>query len=339
MDEEKRLIYGVAAAEERDNTNEIFDYASSKPYIDAWATDFRAKTDGKSCGNLRAMHNAISAGKLTQLDFDDKKKAVNVCAKVIDAGEWEKVLQGVYTGFSFGGSAIRKWKDDKLNAVRYTLNPNELSLADKPCVPSAIFFEIVKTDGTTEQRQFKNTGGKNIVNEIKKNMDMTQFLELMNNVKEGLTADANTPENLTAAVDNLVNVLTECTGQQKAETAEAVPPTEQPEGAPKKEAEKAVESGCPTEKVDMAAEIKKAFAPLAKSLEGIAGATEAISKVTKSIDDIQKRIEKIENQPAPTKVVKTVSKSGDGAGDPPADSAAAALEEIKKAHNFQTCAY
>lgn len=301
----------MAIAEERDNVNEIFDYATSKPLIAAWSDGFKEKTGGKSCGNLRAMHNAVSAGKLTALHFDDEQRAVAVCAKVIDEGEWQKVLQGVYTGFSFGGRAVKRWRDETLGAMRYTLQPVELSLADKPCVPSAV-FEVVKTDGTTEHRQFKMGG--NLVIKIQKNMDLTQFLELMQNVKEGLAADEATPENLLAAVENLVNVLTECTGSAKT-AAEKEPPA----NPAAKGEEKAVESGCRTEKADLAAEIKKALAPLAQSLEAM-----------------QQRLEKVEKQPAAPKVYKTVPAEQ---SNPPADPAAALLEEIKKAQNLTTSAY
>lgn len=323
-------MYGVAIAEERDNVNEIFDYATSKPYIENWSAAFAAQTGGKSLGNLRAMHQGISAGKVTELNFDDEAKAVHVSALVVDDGEWKKVLAGVYTGFSFGGRAIRRWDDDQLNAVRYTLQPTELSLADKPCVPSAV-FEVVKTDGRVEKRPFKHAGGKDIMIKIEKNMDMTQFLELMNNVKEGLAADEKTPPELLEAVNQLIEVLANCTGG----TAK----TEEEDEAKAGAEEKTVASGCETEKVDLAAEIQKAFAPLAKSLEGVAGVGEAIGKVTKSLDDMQKRIEKIENLPAAPKVFKGVPKTNDGKDEPNADPSAAALEQIKKAHNFETCAY
>lgn len=329
VDEEKRLVYGTAISEEIDNINEIFDYDSSKPYIEAWSEEFREKTDGKSLGNLRAMHEPVSAGKVIELNFSDSEKKVKVCSKVIDDKEWEKVLQGVYTGFSFGGHALKRWKDEKTDAMRYTLMPNELSLADKPCVPSAV-FEIVKVDGTIEQKKFKTTGGQNFMTKVQKNMDMTQFLELMKNVKAGLTEDA--PESLTAAVDQLVNVLTECTGSEKADPEKSA----EPENTEEKE--KTVESGCDAQKVDLAAEIQKVFAPLAKSLEGIAGVGQAVEKVTKSIEDMQSRIAKMESQPQPPKVIKTVTKTDDGKTEK-LDQVVDPVEEIKKAHNFETCAY
>ena len=38
---------------------------------------------------------------------------------------------------------------------RVVIAPREVSLVDRPCVPSATFFEVKKCDGTTENRLFK----------------------------------------------------------------------------------------------------------------------------------------------------------------------------------------
>lgn len=333
VDEEKRLVYGIASAEEIDHMGEIFDYASSKPYIAAWSKDFQEKTGGKSFGNLRAMHQAISAGVLTDLKFDDEKKAVLVCAKVVDEAEWKKVLAGVYTGFSFGGQAVQRWANKEEKGTRYTLDPSELSLADKPCVPSAV-FEIIKTDGSVEKRPFQKKEGGKDMDKIAKNMDMTQFLQLMNNVKEGLAEDEKTPTKLMEAVDNLIAVLTESTGQGGAAGETKEEKAEEPGGSD----EKVVESGCDTEKVDLAAEIQKAFAPLAKSLQSMAGLDEAVAKVAGSVEALQNRLAKIETQAAPPKAFAKVTKADDGK-ESKADPAASALEEIKKIQNAQTWAY
>lgn len=171
VDEAKRLVYGVASREELDKTNEIFDYDSSKPFIQAWSDSFAQTTKAAgqevSYGNLRAMHKAISAGKLNEpVTFHDTEKAVTVCAKVTDDQEWAKCLDGTYTGFSFGGKSVgAKWPDPDLGGMRYTLNPSELSLADSPCVKSAVFYDVVKIGGKIERRQHKSVGegGDNIL--------------------------------------------------------------------------------------------------------------------------------------------------------------------------------
>jgi len=151
IDEEKRLVYGIAAAEILDKANEIFDYDSSKPNFESWSQSFVEATDGRSFGNVRAMHGKVAAGRLEQIEFNDDDKQIQVCAKIIDDTEWKKVHEAVYTGFSIGGSYSRKWKDGE--ATRYTAIPSEISIVDNPCVPNAL-FTMVKMDGTTEQRAF-----------------------------------------------------------------------------------------------------------------------------------------------------------------------------------------
>jgi len=152
VDATQRLVYGRLAQEVEDYAGEIMDYESSKPHFEEWSQRFQKATDGKSAGNLRAMHNTVSAGKFTVVDFNDPEKAIDVVAKVVDDKEWEKVEEGIYTGFSVGGSYVKRWKDGKL--TRYTGKPTEGSLVDSPCVPTAT-FTMIKADGSSEVRKFK----------------------------------------------------------------------------------------------------------------------------------------------------------------------------------------
>ncbi|MGB8422188.1 DUF6582 domain-containing protein [Paraburkholderia sp.] len=155
VDEEKRLVYGRATDETVDRSGEIFDYESSKPFFEKWSGDIAKATDGKSLGNLRAMHGNVAAGKLTSIDFNDTEKAIDICTKIVDDNEWGKVLEGVYTGFSIGGSYHKTWTDTEAKARRFTADPCEISIVDLPCNPSAGFFDIQKADGTTMQKAFK----------------------------------------------------------------------------------------------------------------------------------------------------------------------------------------
>jgi hypothetical protein len=158
VDEAKRLVTGRAVQEVPDRADEIFDYATSRPYFEAWSKSFADDTDGKSLGNVRAMHGKVAAGKVTALDFNDGDKAIDISAKIVDDGEWNKVLEGVYTGFSIGGSYVGERKAEKMGdkeIKRYTANPAEISIVDAPCVPTAKFFQIHKADGTDAQVEFK----------------------------------------------------------------------------------------------------------------------------------------------------------------------------------------
>ncbi len=158
VDEAKRTVIGRACQEMPDRADEIFDYESSKPYFKAWSDEFAKDTDGKSLGNVRAMHGKVAAGKLTALDFHDTDKAIDVAAKIVDDNEWAKVLEGIYTGFSIGGSYVGDKKTEKVagkDIVRYTAKPSEISLVDSPCIPSAKFFDVVKADGAIAKVEFK----------------------------------------------------------------------------------------------------------------------------------------------------------------------------------------
>jgi hypothetical protein len=74
---------------------------------------------GKSFGNIRGQHNPkIAAGLLKSIEFDDEAKRIDFCAKIVDDQEWAKVEEGVYTGFSPGGSYAKRWPDGGYH--RYT---------------------------------------------------------------------------------------------------------------------------------------------------------------------------------------------------------------------------
>ena len=151
IDEARREVWGVATAEVVDKEGEIFDYASSKPYFEAWSDEISKATDGKSLGNVREMHEPSAVGKLVAIDFDDQLKQVRVGAKIVDDTAWQKCTLNVYTGFSIGGAYVKAWKDGEF--TRFTANPVEISVVDNPCVPGA-HFTAIKTDGTSEIRKF-----------------------------------------------------------------------------------------------------------------------------------------------------------------------------------------
>jgi hypothetical protein len=154
VDVARRLVYGTIAEEVPDKSGEIMDYETARPEFEAWSADIAKASNGKSAGNLRAMHGSVAAGRLDRIVFDDKEKRIGTVAKVVDDAEWDKVLEGVYTGFSMGGKYKKRWRDAlRPELTRYTPEPMEVSLVDNPCIPSAT-FEVLKDDGSTELRKF-----------------------------------------------------------------------------------------------------------------------------------------------------------------------------------------
>lgn len=157
VDEENRLVYGQVAAEIQDRAGETMDYATSKVNFQKWSDDVHASSGGMSKGNLRGMHGKVAAGKLVDITYNDDELIIECCSKVVDDNEWQKVLEGVYTGFSMGGRYEKRWNLEKGNGVtekRYTALPNEVSLVDVPCIPTAKFYEVIKSDGSSEMRKF-----------------------------------------------------------------------------------------------------------------------------------------------------------------------------------------
>lgn len=169
IDEEQRLVYGQVAAEVTDNSGEVFDYDASKPYFEKWSENAYNTSGGKSYGNLRVMHTSKVAGRIdAPLHFDDNNKTIEAVAKVVDDDDWKKVLEGCYTGFSMGGRYVERVK--KGSETRYTADPVEVSLVDKPCIPTAT-FEVVKADGVVETRHFDES----VVQKIDGEQDMKVY--------------------------------------------------------------------------------------------------------------------------------------------------------------------
>lgn len=166
VDEKSRTVSGRMVQEVPDKSGEIFDYTSSKPYFKTWVEETSAASGGKSLGNVRAMHGPVAAGKIVGIDFNDTEKAMDITAKIVDDQEWRKVLEGVYTGFSIGGNYVG---DPVIEGdlKRYTASPSETSLVDNPCIPTALFFDVHKADGSVLQKAFKPKEGADTSGEDK----------------------------------------------------------------------------------------------------------------------------------------------------------------------------
>jgi hypothetical protein len=151
VDAAQRLIY-ARVDETPDRAGEVLDYATSKPHFERWSEEMRKASGGKSLGNLRAMHSLKAVGILQDITFDDQAKAIEFVGRVVDDEEWRKCEEGVYTGVSPGGKKHYLGRSGAYR--RYTGVPNELSLVDAPCIPSAT-FTMMKADGAEQPVKFK----------------------------------------------------------------------------------------------------------------------------------------------------------------------------------------
>jgi len=156
---EKRTVAGWATTEEIDKQNEIVDYAGSRDAFANWQ------------GNIREMHEPKAVGKAVEIIPNDPDKKVWVEAYISKGAEdtWQKVKEGILTGFSIGGQTMHKTtqivKDMTTGGSRtvsritkYRLN--ELSLVDNPANPGCSFTLVKSVDGVPFQTE--------IVEDIKK---------------------------------------------------------------------------------------------------------------------------------------------------------------------------
>lgn len=227
VDATEQKIYLTATSEAKDAKNEIMDYAGSKAYFENWSDSFCQNTGGKSFGNVRLQHNILTPiGKISDpLEFDDIAKTIKVVVKVLDASAWGMVEEGVLTGASIGGSLVgKRWYDPAMQAMRYIINPFELSLVDKPCNPDSRFI-MIKADGTNELRDF-NTKIKeqpmselNLTPEVIVVPEVQQAAEVINEVAAPEVIDVEAPE--VVKVDGISEVTPDVVAEVVAEPAVA----------------------------------------------------------------------------------------------------------------------
>lgn len=140
MDEDQRMVYGIATCSKLDNQNEIVDWDATK----------EAVADYSNWRNIREMHKASAVGTAPILELRDNTQELYIGAKIVDEAAWQKCKEGVYKGFSIGGDKLdqkvelSKTSGKTINRItKYNLN--EISLVDRPANP-ACKFQTVKRD-------------------------------------------------------------------------------------------------------------------------------------------------------------------------------------------------
>ena len=164
VNEEKRTVAGWATTEEVDKQGEVVDFNGSKEAFGSW---------GK---NIREMHEPKAVGKAVEIIPDDATKKVWVEAYISKGAEdtWQKVKEGVLTGFSIGGQTVHKnvqiIKDMATGGSRtvtritkYRLN--ELSLVDNPANPGCSFELVKSVDGVPFQTEIVEDSKKLLITE------------------------------------------------------------------------------------------------------------------------------------------------------------------------------
>src|SRR5262249_27138079 len=125
VDAAARMVWGYASTEARDDQGEVVKREALEG----------ALGDYMRFGNIREMHQLSAVGKAKNAEIDDK--GLYLGAKVVDDRAWEKVVEGVYSGFSIGGKVLEREAGDPKTISKLRLD--EISLVDRPANPEAVF--------------------------------------------------------------------------------------------------------------------------------------------------------------------------------------------------------
>ncbi len=137
VDAEQRMVWGYASTEALDEQGEIV----RREALEAALGNYMR------FANIREMHQPSAIGIAKEANVDDK--GLYLAAKIVDDEAWEKVVQGVYKGFSIGGRVTARDPADR--SVITGLALTEISVVDRPANPEAV-FDCWKASGGDEMR-------------------------------------------------------------------------------------------------------------------------------------------------------------------------------------------
>ena len=129
IDETQHLVFGYASTEMLDSQGEIV----RKEAIEAALPDYMR------FANIRDMHQPSAVGVAREAELDEK--GLHLAAKIVDDEAWQKVVEGVYRGFSIGGRVTARDPEEK--HVITGVDLLEISLVDRPANPEAV-IELFK---------------------------------------------------------------------------------------------------------------------------------------------------------------------------------------------------
>lgn len=142
VDEENRIIEGVATGEWLDAHGEIVDYETAKAAFGAWP------------GNIREMHQPIAAGRAVGIACDDTAKAITVRSYISEGAEptWLKIKDGTLRCYSIGAEGTRalEKRGDVLAPVIYLTKMGELSVVDEGALPGSEIAIVKMIDGALQ---------------------------------------------------------------------------------------------------------------------------------------------------------------------------------------------
>jgi Caudovirus prohead serine protease len=133
IDEAQHMVFGYASTEALDSQGEIV----KREALEAALPDYMR------FANIREMHQPSAVGIATEAEMDER--GLYLAARIVDPVAWEKVIAGVYKGFSIGGSVVQR--DTTQKHVITGVKLSEISLVDRPANPEAVFTMYKADDG------------------------------------------------------------------------------------------------------------------------------------------------------------------------------------------------
>ncbi len=125
VDAARREVWGYASTEARDDQGEVVRREAL----------IAALGDYMRFANIREMHQLSAVGVAREAAVDDR--GLYVGARIVDDQAWQKVVEGVYKGYSIGGLVTQRDPADYKTITGLVLN--EISLVDRPANPEAVF--------------------------------------------------------------------------------------------------------------------------------------------------------------------------------------------------------
>jgi hypothetical protein len=122
IDKDARTISGYASTACLDSDGEIVAQDALKA----------ALPDYMQWRNIREMHKPSAVGVAQEANLDHR--GLYLTAKIVDEGAWNKVLEGVYKGFSIGGRKLAK-----VGNTITKIGLSEISVVDRPANPECHF--------------------------------------------------------------------------------------------------------------------------------------------------------------------------------------------------------
>jgi hypothetical protein len=125
VDAEQRMVWGYASTPAEDDQGEIITREAMAAALD----------DYMKFANIREMHQPSAVGVAKEAAIDEK--GLYLGAKIVDGDAWQKVVEGVYKGFSIGGRVTARDPADR--RLITALHLTEISVVDRPANPEAVF--------------------------------------------------------------------------------------------------------------------------------------------------------------------------------------------------------